>query len=469
MGCGFRTVQRYSQKLINPEPHWNPGNPGAFKPSKKGHEPATSANIKEAGLSKADETKLNKTFCENVEVNKRTEFPDHKETGLRLRVTPAGSKSWSYLYYRPGDGSRARLNFGTYPAISIDEARRKAREARSKLDRGDDPGAARNAREVVETFDRLADLYLERHAYRHKRTAAVNERILNKDIRPVIGRLPIERVTRSDIHALLDRVSERGAPVQTQRVFEIVRGVFRWGISEDFIANDPTYALKRHHKPTERDRTLSDPEITRVLTQIDATPIDRRCKLALKLALATGQRMGEVCGAGIQEFDLLRATWTIPGARAKNAQVHDVPLGTYAIALVTEAMKATAGSTFLFASKPRDRAKHGDAEQALLPSSATKAFARIRDDLRIGPDPATPHDFRRTFATFMQREGVAEPVVARLLNHRSDKAKTVTSKVYMRHEFADEKREAMALWDNYLKSLTMNDTDDQANTVVPLR
>ena len=398
-------------------------------------------------------SRLNKRFCDQITVEKRTEFPDAGERGLRLRVTPGGAKSWSFLYYRPGDGARARLNFGTYPAISLDEARRRTREARAKLDHGDDPGAARYAREVVETFDRLADLYLERHARPNKKTADKDERLLAREIRPFIGHLPIDRITRSDILALLDKVAARGALVQSQRVFETVRGVYRWGLAEDFIANDPTHGMKRRFKYTSRDRTLSDPEVARILYGLDQTTLDTTSKIALKLALATGQRIGEVCGAQLREFDLLRKTWTIPGIRAKNALTHEVPLADFAIELIEDAMRTTAGATFLFASKPRSSVGDDYEEQPLLPSSATKAFRRVRDALGIGPDPATPHDFRRTFATYMQREGVLEPVVARLLNHRSDTARTVTSAVYMRHAFAEEKRTAMEMWNKHLQNL----------------
>ena len=233
-----------------------------------------------------DETKLTKRFCEQVQVKNRKEFPDHLERGLRLRVTPNGIKSWSFLYYRPGDGGRARLSFGTFPAISLDEARRRAREARAKLDHGDDPGAARHAREIVETFDQLADLYLDCHARPNKRTAQTDERLLRRDIRPVIGHLPVERITRSDVLATLDKVAARGAPVQTERVYETMRGVFRWGLAEDYIHNDPTLGMKRRPKRASRERVLADVELASILQNLDTTPLDRRTILALKLALA---------------------------------------------------------------------------------------------------------------------------------------------------------------------------------------
>ncbi|WP_295693098.1 site-specific integrase [uncultured Maricaulis sp.] len=404
-------------------------------------------------MPQPDDTKLTKRFCEQIQVDSRKEFPDHLERGLRLRVTPKGIKSWSFLYYRPGDGSRARLSFGTFPAISLDEARRRTREARAKLDHGDDPGAARHAREIVETFNQLADLYLERHARPNKRTSETDERLLRRDIRPVIGHLPVERITRSDVHATLDKVAARGAPVQTERVYETMRGVFRWGLAEDYIHNDPTLGMKRRFKRAPRDRVLADVELASILKNLDKTPLDRRTILALKLALATGQRIGEVCGAQITEFDLLRDLWTIPGMRAKNSLTHEVPLGSFAKAIIEEAMTATAGATFLFASQPRNRIKHGDVEQPLLASSATKGFGRCREIMGLKGEPVRPHDFRRTFATFMQKSAVPEAVVARLLNHRSDTARSVTSAVYMKHKFVAEKRDAMALWNQHLLGL----------------
>ena len=338
--------------------------------------------------------------------------------------------------------------------MTLAEARKYARDAQAAIDRGDDPGAPHHGREMVDTFDALADLYLKRYSRPNKRTWATDERLLKRDIRPVIGHLPIDRITRSDVLATLDKVASRNAPIQTERVYETIRGVFRWGLSEDYIKNDPTFGMKRRSKKQPRDRVLTDAEITKLWHGLDKTTLDPRSICALKLTLATGQRIGEICGAEISEFDTLRKTWSLPGRRTKNAKPHELPLSPLAIELVEDAMVRFAGDHFLFASTPRNRVERGNEEQPLQASSVSKAFARVRDRMGLGGEPVTPHDFRRTVATFMQRSGVSEAVVARILNHRSETTRTVTAAVYMQHAFTEEKKEAIRLWDEHLRALT---------------
>jgi len=74
--------------------------------------------------------------------------------------------------------------------------------------------------------------------------------------------------------------------------------------------------------------------------------------------------------------------------------------------------------------------------------------------LRLAADPATPHDLRRTVASQMAAMGIAESIVARVLNHATEIGKTITGKVYIRHSFAAEKRHALEAWAAELERIT---------------
>jgi hypothetical protein len=104
-----------------------------------------------------------------------------------LRVTPSGAKSWAMIYYRPASGQRARITFGSYPAVSLADAREHALAAKASLARGEDPGAKKQAQKRIETFDALADRYIEAHAKRNKRTWTRDAELLARDVRPRLG------------------------------------------------------------------------------------------------------------------------------------------------------------------------------------------------------------------------------------------------------------------------------------------
>ncbi|MEE2527112.1 tyrosine-type recombinase/integrase [Hyphobacterium sp. HN65] len=390
-------------------------------------------------------TRLNKKFCDAVTVKARADFADAIEDRLYLRVTPKGAKTWSFLYYKPGSGRRCRLLIGHYPALLPEDARKAVREAKRLLDRGDDPATQKINRASLRSFADLANLYMERHSRPLKRSWARDQEYLDRDILPAIGELRIDRITRSDVLSVIDRIEERRARTQAERVYACLRGIFRWGLSQDYINRDPTAGIKRRPRMLSRTRYLTLDEIHRLWWGMEEGGFQASTKLALKLALITGQRIGEVCGIRLDELDLARACWVIPGARTKNRLEHEVPLSDLALELIREAIDDCSGETFLFAFYP----KHGDqtgAEQPLTPHAAARALNRKLKDLGFAEAPFTPHDLRRTIATHLQREGYPEAVLARLLNHSSDTARTVTAGVYMRHAYTIEKRDAANRW-----------------------
>src|SRR5918993_842319 len=170
--------------------------------------------------------RLTARFCDSVAVAKPTDFHDAEMVGLMLRVTPAGSKSWAMLYRRPGSGQRARITFGSYPAVTLAVARERALATKAALARGEDPGAKKQAQKQFETFNTLADRYIEMHAKRHKRTWARDAELLARDVRPRLGETRLDAIIKRDILDILEAIEARGAPVQAQRTFEVVRSLF---------------------------------------------------------------------------------------------------------------------------------------------------------------------------------------------------------------------------------------------------
>ncbi len=189
----------------------------------------------------------------------RYEAWESGRTGLGVRVSPAGRKSWIYMYRF--DGKPRRMTLGTYPAIGLANARVKHAQAKETLEKGSDPGALhvekRRAERKAETVQNLVDEYLEKYARPRKRSAGEDERILLKDVLPAWGKRKAKDIRRRDVILLLDGIVERGAPVAANRTLGVIRRMFNFAVARDLLDATPVAMVKAPAKETRRDRVLS--------------------------------------------------------------------------------------------------------------------------------------------------------------------------------------------------------------------
>jgi integrase len=388
--------------------------------------------------------KFTARWIETVSVETRTDFTDPDVKGLALRVTPKGSKSWAYSYRRQSDGRKRRITLGEFPAVSLHQARAKASGHRAAIAEGADPASEKTAHKMVETVDQLLERYLTDYAPAESRWTAEVRRIFKKDVRPAIGGHKITAVTKADVLAILNAVKDRGAGVTSNRTLAAVRKAFNWAVSEGYLKASPVQGIGQRVKEQSRSRSLSEAEIRAFCTGLDKARMAEGTRLVLRLALVTGQRIGEVCGALKSEIDIDKAEWLIPARRVKNRRDHSVPLSPMAVELFRQAAKLSGESPFLFPSRPRSRLVKR--QQHLASHGVGHAMHGALEDLGLANNPATPHDLRRTVASQLAAMGIGENVVARVLNHASEIGKTITGAVYIRHSFAAEKRHALQAW-----------------------
>jgi integrase len=157
--------------------------------------------------------------------------------------------------------------------------------------------------------------------------------------------------------------------------------------------------------------------------------------LALKLALVTAQRIGEVTGIAAAELDLndTAPIWIIPGERCKNGKPNRVPLSPLALKLIAEAHELASDSPWLFPSLGGDG--------SIDPHAPTRALHRAQ--LAIGIDNFRVHDLRRTAASRMAEMGISPHTISLVLNHLTARDGTITSKVYVQYSYDREKRDAL--------------------------
>lgn len=359
---------------------------------------------------------------------KRYEVRDEVVTGLMVRVSYTGAKVWciaAVVKDRP-----RRIKLGTYPVLSLADAREKGREVLRQIQLGtfeDEPEARLTLGEVIPQF---IELYAKPRNRRWKPT----ERVLTKF--SVLRDKPIDEIKRGDVVKVLDEMMAAGMGTGTNRALAAIKKLFSWCVDRGTIEVNPVAALKSPAKETSRDRVLTSAEIIACwqAAENEGFPFEQFAKLVI----LTGQRRGEVAEMEWTEIDFERATWTIPAQRAKNAKQHVVPLAPLAV-LLLESLPRFVGSDFVFTTTGR---------------SPISGFGRLKARLEkaSGADDWRLHDIRRTVATNMAVLGIQPHVIESVLNHKSGIVSGVAA-VYNRHAYAQEKREALTKWAEHVEAL----------------
>ncbi len=379
-------------------------------------------------------SRLTDRFLKTVTVGQdegRRDYPDGK--GLHIRVSPTGSKTW-VLIFRSG-GKLRRLTLGAYPSMSLAEARKKTAEIRVRIKDGEDPDPEATANRNSPTVEEFSQEYLERWAKPHKKSWTEDQRVLDKEFIPVIGKIKLTKLTRRDIVAALDRIRDRGAHTQANRALAIFRRMCRFAVERGLLETSPAIYIKATPEDS-RDRALTRDEIRRFFEAMQKESPWIGTRLALEVLLRTGQRSSEVLHMTPQQLDIERALWTIPGELVKNSRTQVVPLPHQVMTLLRLAMATTASETAVFRSPRKD--------DFLSKQALGKAMERALKRHNI--PHATPHDLRRTCATYLSELGVPRLVVSKILNH----ADGSVDATYDRHGYIPEKREALERWNNEL-------------------
>jgi integrase len=230
------------------------------------------------------------------------------------------------------------------------------------------------------------------------------------------------------------------------RALRLVRRVFNWAISRDLVDRNPCFQIQAPSPEPQRDRVLSDAEIGRVW--VACSQLDRLLETYFKLSLLTAQRGGEVRVMRWDDVDLETGWWTIPAQVAKNGLAHRVPLSHAAHDLL-RALRATASSPWVF---PSPRLAQRPVKNVHKPAGQLEAYSGVS---------FAPHDLRRTAASHMTSMGIPRLVVGKILNH----AEPGVTRVYDRHSYDAEKRQALEAWGRKVMALVTGET----GKVIPLQ
>ncbi|WP_118181569.1 tyrosine-type recombinase/integrase [Paraburkholderia phosphatilytica] len=362
--------------------------------------------------------------------------------GMYLEVMPNGSKYWRLKYRIDGKEKRAAL--GVYPAVSLFAAR-KARDAmKDELRAGLDPTHERRRAKIAKSLERAnsfeslgRDWYATKKESWSVRHADFVEKLLERELFPILGARPVKEITSPELLAAVRRIESRDALDLARKALQIAGQVFRFGVAtgraERDLSPDLRGALKT--RPVTHMSRIQESEIPELMKNIAAYDGDLQTRLAIELLALTFVRTAELRFAEWTEIDEKKAEWRIPAEKMKMRSPHIVPLSKQAIAVIKQLREVNGAWQWVFPN--RSSAKKPMSENTVL-----YALYRMGYHSRM-----TGHGFRGLASTVLNERGFNSDWIERQLAHLDQDG---VRAAYNHAQYLPERRKMMQWWADYL-------------------
>ena len=386
----------------------------------------------------------------------RAIYHDAKTTGLQLRVTSTGVRTFS-VYRRIKGGQPARVTLGRFPEMTIEQARKLAARVNSEIEEGANPADVKRAHKGEPTLSEFFKEYGERHGQK-KRAWHDDQQRFRDYLEKPLGARKLSAITREMIGRILSDMELAGrAGATVNNVRALSSGVFGKAIEWSYLTDNPVKGIKTR-KSNKRDRFLQANELPRFFISVGEEP-NQSIRDYVLLSLLTGARRANVQAMRWNQINLSERIWRIPDT--KNGTPQNVTLSPEAIEIL-KTRKESAEGAFVFPGKgesghlvePRkgwerilDRdelkqlairieaangtfaEKEGEALADAL-ARARKAAKRMKidtegcriTDLRI-------HDLRRTLGSWQAKQGASLAIIGKSLNHKSQAATAIYARL----------------------------------------
>ncbi len=394
--------------------------------------------------------KLSPTRCKNAKPKEKP-YKLSDGGGMYLLVMPNGSKLWRIKFY--AGGKENSLSLGSYPEVSLAQAREKRDAIRKQLQAGVDPSRARKdekrqaALTSEYTFEAVAREWHERgKANWSDNYGAYILKRLEQDLFPQIGHYPIATITTPELLKALQKVENRGVRELTHRLAQMCAQVFRYAAVKGLGDNNPALNVKialkpiRHkHYPAIEVQQL--PEFVQILERNPARLYPQTLR-ALKLMMLTFVRTSELIKARWKEIDLENREWIIPAERMKMRRPHIVPLSKQAVALFKEQKELTGNWEFVFPNIAHPK-------KTMSNNTILMALKRMGYQGQM-----TGHGFRSlAMSSIKEKLGYRHEVIDRQLAHAPSGK---INQAYDRAAFLSDRRKMMQDWADYVDKISKN-------------
>ncbi|PNB49074.1 integrase [Pseudomonas sp. GW456-12-10-14-LB2] len=389
--------------------------------------------------------------------------------GLQLRVRVNRSMQWNFNYRHPVTKNRINMALGSYPEVSLAQARKKTVEARELLAQGIDPKAQRNElqeakrAETEHTFENVATAWFE--LKKDSVTPAYAEdiwRSLTLHVFPSMKSTPLSEVNAPMVIKLLRPIEAKGSLETVKRISQRLNEIMTYGVNSGMIFANPLSGIRAVFKKPKKENMAALPadELPELMMEIANASIKRTTRCLIEWQLHTMTRPSEAATTRWADIDFDKRLWTIPPERMKKRRPHTIPLTEHALALLETLMPHSAHREYVFPSdrNPRTHANSQTANMALK---------------RMGfQDRLVSHGMRSMASTILNEHGWDPELIEVALAHVD---KDEVRSAYNRADYIERRRPMMAWWSEHiqkaatgsLSASAINQTRDR--NVVPIR
>ena len=359
--------------------------------------------------------------------------------GLALRVSAAGTLTWTYHYRW-----RAKQKRLTLGEMKLAHAHQAWRDARDKLAAGREPGV-KTTIENPENFEAVAEDWIKRDQTENRSGESV--RYVRQHAIPAWGQLRVGDITKAQVRVLINGIADKGKIVAARRCHSALHRLFKWAASEDIIAASPMADLMKPGDETARDRALDDAELA--LLWHAAADLGYPMGTAVQMLILTLARRDEIGEIVRSEINWDRKEIYLKPPRTKNDEDHLIPLNATALELLKKTPKIK-GCPYVFSTTGKTPVSGwANAKEAIdrrmLKAAQEAAEKRGEDPDEVEIPEWRFHDIRRTVANHMQKMGVPLEVTEALLGHISGSKAGVVG-IYQTYRYEKERREALDKW-----------------------
>lgn len=334
--------------------------------------------------------------------------------GLQLRVKPSGSKIWQLNYFRPYTKKRTSISFGSYPAVTLADARGKRKDARALLARNIDPKEHRQEQQLraetahSNTLKHVAARWLEIKQTKVTADHAQDTwRSLELHIFPALGDIPIHRVTAIKAIEAIKPIAAKGSLETVKRICQRLNEVMIFAANAGLITANPLSGISKAFKtPTKQHQpTLEPAQLPDLMKALSVASIKITTRCLIEWQLHTLVRPGEAAGTQWAEIDWKKKMWSIPAERMKQKRPHVVPLSSQAMALLEVMQPISRRSDYVFPSDRNPRT-HTHVQ------TANMALKRMGFDKKL-----VAHGLRALASTSLNEQGFDPELIEAALAH----------------------------------------------------
>lgn len=365
--------------------------------------------------------------------------------GLALRVKTNGTKQWLFNYEKPDVKTRTNMSLGSYPDLSLSDARTISKAHRTLLTQGIDPKDHRDQKEEgrqktqAQTLEVVAARWFD--IKKNQVTPAYAEdvwRSLNLHIFPKLGLVPISKLKPSQVIEAIKPIAAKGNLETVKRLCQRINEIMVHALNVGLIeVNTHSGIYKAFNKPLKKSMpALAPSELPELMQAINQASIKRITRCLIEWQLHTMVRPSEAAGARWDEIDVVEAIWTIPASRMKRKREHVVPLSPQALALLNVLRPISGHRAYIFTSQT-------DYEKPANPQTANMALKRMGFAGRL-----VAHGLRSLASTTLNGQRFDAEVIEAALSHVDENQ---VRAAYNRANYLDQRRALMHWWSDHIE------------------